>query len=125
EGLIVRSTVAHGKITALDFAPADALPGVMAVISLLGDDKTVRYVGEPIAAVAARDHAAARQAAEAIVITYELLPSVVGLDAARKPDAPLVFERSSRKKAANVSEGSPAPASWKQNVRGPSAAFSH
>ena len=49
----------------------------------------------------------------------------MGLDAARKPDAALVFEKSSRKKAANVSEGSPAPAPWKQNVRGPSAAFSH
>ena len=125
EGLIVRSTVAHGKITALDLAPARALPGVMAAISLLADDKIVRYVGEPIAAIAARDHATARQAAEAIAITCELLPPVIGLDAARKPDAPLVFERSSRKKAANVSEGSPAPASWRQNVRGPSAAFSH
>ncbi|HZR76802.1 molybdopterin-dependent oxidoreductase [Bradyrhizobium sp.] len=125
EGLIVRSTVAHGKITALDFAPARALPGVGAVVSLLGDDKIVRYVGEPIAAVAARDHATAREAAAAIGITYEQLPSVVGLDAARKVDAPVVFEKSSRKKAANVSEGSPAPASWKQNVRGPSAAFSH
>ncbi|MGC1663644.1 MAG: molybdopterin-dependent oxidoreductase [Bradyrhizobium sp.] len=125
EGLIVRSAVAHGKITSLDFAPSRALPGVMAVISLLGDDKMVRYVGDPVAAVAARDHTTARQAAAAIGITYEELPSVIGLDAARKPDAPLVFERSSRKKAANVSEGSPAPAPWKQNVRGPSAAFSH
>ena len=125
EGLIVRSAVAHGTITVLDFAAARALPGVMAVISLLADDKTVRYVGEPIAAVAARDHATARQAASAIGITYQPLPSVVGLDAARQPDAPVVFERSSRKKAANVSEGSPAPAPWKQNVRGPSAAFSH
>ncbi len=125
EGLIVRSTVAHGKITGLYLAPARALPGVMAAISLLADDKIVRYVGEPIAAIAARDHATARQAAEAIAITYEQLPSVIGLDAARKPDAPLVFERSSRKKASNVSEGSPAPAPWRQNVRGPSAAFSH
>ena len=125
EGLIVRSPIAHGKINGLDFTRARALPGVMAVISLLADDKTVRYVGAPIAAVAARDHATARQAASAIGIIYEQLPSVVGLDAARQPDAPVVFERSNRKKAANVSEGSPAPASWKQNVRGPSAAFSH
>jgi xanthine dehydrogenase YagR molybdenum-binding subunit len=125
EGLIVRSTMAHGKITGLDFAPARALPGVMAVISLLGDDKIVRYVGEPIAAVAAQDRATAQQAAKAIGITYEQLPSVVGLEAARKADAPLVFEKSSRKKAANVSEGSPAPAPWRRNVRGPSAVFSH
>jgi xanthine dehydrogenase YagR molybdenum-binding subunit len=125
EGLIVRSPIAHGKITALDFAPARAMPGVMAVISLLPDDRIVRYVGEPIAAVAALDHVTARKAAETIGITCTRLPSAIGLDAARKADAPLVFERSSRKKAANVSEGAPAPAPWRQNVRGPSAAFSH
>ena len=39
-------------------------------------------------------------------MTSERLPSVIGLDAARKPDAPVVFEKSSRKKAGNVSEGS-------------------
>jgi CO/xanthine dehydrogenase Mo-binding subunit/aerobic-type carbon monoxide dehydrogenase small subunit (CoxS/CutS family) len=125
EGLILRSHVAHGKIIGIDLAPARAMPGVKAAISLLGDDSTVRYVGEPIAAVAATDRKTAREAATAIEIKYELLSSVVGLDAARKPDAPAVFERSNRKKAANVSEGSPAPAPWRQNVRGPSAAFSH
>jgi xanthine dehydrogenase YagR molybdenum-binding subunit len=125
EGLIVRSHVAHGKIVELDLAPARAMPGVMAAISLLGDDNTVRYVGEPIAAIAAKDRKTTREAANAIGIKCEQRPSVVGLDAARKPDAAAVFEKSSRKKAANVSEGSPAPAPWRQNVRGPSAAFSH
>ncbi len=125
EGLIVRSHVAHGRIVELDLAPARAMQGVMAAISLLGDDRTVRYVGEPIAAIAAKDRNTAREAAAAIGIGCEQLPSVVGLDAARKPGAAVVFEKSSRKKAANVSEGSPAPAPWKQNVRGPSAAFSH
>jgi xanthine dehydrogenase YagR molybdenum-binding subunit len=125
EGLIVRSHVAHGKIVELDLASARAMPGVMAVISLLGNERTVRYVGEPIAAIAAKDRKTAREAAAAIEIKCERLPSVVGLDAARKPDAAVVFEKSSRKKAGNVSEGSPAPAAWKQNVRGPSAAFSH
>ena len=60
----------------------------------------------------------------AIKMTSERLPSVIGLDAARKPDSPVVFEKSSRKKAGNVSEGTPAPAAWNGNVRGPSAAFS-
>ena len=125
EGLIVRSHVAHGRIVELDLAPARAMPGVMAVISLRGDDRTVRYVGDPIAAIAAKDRNTAREAAAAIRIKCEQLPSVAGLDAARKPGAPVVFDKSSRKKAGNVSEGSPAPAAWKQNVRGPSAAFSH
>ena len=39
----------------LDLAPARAMPGVAAVVSLLGDDGMVRYVGAPIAAVAATD----------------------------------------------------------------------
>ncbi len=125
EGLIVRSHVAHGRIVELDLARARAMPGVMAAISLLGDDNTVRYVGEPIAAIAAKDRKTAREAASVVGIKCEQLPSVVGLEAARKPGAAVVFEKSSRKKAANVSEGSPAPAPWKQNVRGPSAAFSH
>jgi xanthine dehydrogenase YagR molybdenum-binding subunit len=125
EGLIVRSHIAHGRVIELDLATARAIPGVMAAISLLGDDSTVRYVGAPIAAVAAKDRKTAREAAAAIGIKYERRPSAIGLDAARKPEAALVFEKSDRKKAGNVSEGSPAPAPWKQNVRGPSAAFSH
>jgi xanthine dehydrogenase YagR molybdenum-binding subunit len=125
EGLIVRSHIANGKVVQLDLAPARAMPGVMAAISLLDDDRVVRYVGAPIAAIAAKDRATARRAAAAIVIKYEQRPSVVGLDAARKPDAALAFEKSQHKRAANVSEGSPAPAPWRQNVRGPSAAFSH
>ncbi len=125
EGLIVRSHIANGKVVQLDLAPARAMPGVMAAISLLDDDHVVRYVGAPIAAIAAKDRIIARRAAAAIGIKYEQRPSVVGLDAARKPDAALAFEKSQHKRAANVSEGSPAPAPWRQNVRGPSAAFSH
>jgi xanthine dehydrogenase YagR molybdenum-binding subunit len=125
EGIILRSQLAHARIAGLDLAPARAMPGVGAAISLLGDDRMVRYVGQPIAAVAAKDRKTAVAALAAIGITSERLPSVIGLDAARKPDAPVVFEKSSRKKAGNVSEGTAAPASWKGNVRGPSSAFSH
>ena len=125
EGVIVRSQAAHARIVELDLAPALAIPGVMAAVPLLGDDRIVRYVGQAIAAVAARDRKTARAAVAAIKIVSERLPSVVGLDSARKPGAPVVFEKSSRKKAGNVSEGSPAPAPWKANIRGPSAAFSH
>ena len=124
EGIILRSHAAHARIAELDLAPALAMAGVVAAVSLLGDDRMVRYVGEPIAAVAAKDRKTAIAAIAAIRITSERLPSVIGLDAARKPDAPVVFEKSSRKKAGNVSEGGGAPAPWKQNVRGPSAAFS-
>jgi xanthine dehydrogenase YagR molybdenum-binding subunit len=124
EGVILRSHLAHARIVELDLAPARAIPGVSAAISLLGDDRSVRYVGEPIAAVAAKDRKTAVEAIAAIRITSEALPSVIGLDAARKPDAPIVFEKSNRKRAGNVSEGTAAPASWNGNVRGPSSAFS-
>jgi xanthine dehydrogenase YagR molybdenum-binding subunit len=124
EGMILRSQIAHGKIGDLDLAPALALPGVNAAISLLAEDRIVRFVGQPIAAVAAKDHKTALAAIAAIKLTSERLPSVIGLDEARKPNAPVVFEKADRKKAGNVSEGGGSPAPWKGNIRGPSAAFS-
>ena len=124
EGVVLRSQAAHARITALDLEPARAIPGVAAAVSLLGEDKTVRYVGAPIAAVAAKDRATAMQAIAAIRVTSERLPAVIGLDAARAADAPVVFEKANRKHAGNVSEGGTFPASWNGNVRGPSAAFS-
>ena len=125
EGLILRSQIAHGKIAELDLAPALAIPGVKAAVSLLGEDRIVRFVGEQIAAVAANDRKTALGAIDAIKVSSERLPSAIGLDAARKPDAPVVFDKADRKNAGNVSEGGGAPAPWKGNVRGPSAAFSH
>ena len=43
---------------------------------------TVRYVGEPVAVVVARDRYVARDAADAIVVTYDMLPAVVDLEVA-------------------------------------------
>jgi len=124
EGVILRSPFAHARIAEFDLAPARAMPGVGAAISLLGDDRIVRFVGAPIAAVAARDRKTALAAIAAIKLTSERLPAVIGLDDARKSDAPVVFEKSERKKAGNVSEGGGSPAPWKGNLRGPTAAFS-
>jgi xanthine dehydrogenase YagR molybdenum-binding subunit len=124
EGIVIRSTAAHARIAALDLGPALALAGVKAAVSLLHEDRTVRYVGEPIAAVAALDRKTARAAAAAVKIAYEALPSVVGLDAARASTAPVVFGKS-KKRAGNVSEGTAMPTPWKGNVRGPSGPFSH
>jgi xanthine dehydrogenase YagR molybdenum-binding subunit len=124
EGIILRSRLPHALIHELDLAPARAIAGVSAVISLLGEDRKVRYVGDPIAAVAAKDRKTAIAAISAIRLTSKPLPSVVGLNAARKSDAPVVFDKSNRKRAGNVSEGAGGPAPWNGNVRGPSAAFS-
>lgn len=124
EGVILRSTSAHARIGEIDLAAARAMPGVSAAISLVDDDRIVRFVGAPIAAVAATDRKIALAALAAIKFTSEALPSAIGLSEARKPDAPVVFEKSARKKAGNVSEGGGSPAPWKGNIRGPSAAFS-
>lgn len=124
EGVILRSPAAHARITRLDLAPARAVPGVAAAISLLADDNMVRYVGAPIATVAAKDRRTALAAIAAIKFVSETPPAVIGLDAARRADAPVVFEKATRKYAGNVSEGGGSPARWKGNVRGPSAAFS-
>src|SRR4051795_9866391 len=59
EGVILRSPFAHARIGELNLTAARAMPGVGAVISLLGEDRIVRYVGEPIAAVAVKDRKAA------------------------------------------------------------------
>jgi xanthine dehydrogenase YagR molybdenum-binding subunit len=123
EGVILRSQAAHAAIETLDFADALAMPGVAAVISLLGDDRIVRYVGQQIAAVAAVDRKTALKACAAIKFASRELPHVVGLDAARMPAAPEIFA-GSRKSAGNASEGVTMPTPWKRNIRGPSSAFS-
>ena len=125
EGLIVRSRLAHARIIDMDLSSVLAFAGVKAAISLLADDKIVRYVGEPIAAIAAKDLKTACEAAGAIRIVSQPLTSVVGLNAARKPDAPVVFKGWQRRKAGDISEGTGGPALWTKNIRGPTAAFSH
>ena len=102
EGVILRSNLPHAKISRLDLSAALALPGVAAAIPLLGDDNVVRFVGAPIAAVAARDRNTALAAIAAIGFSSEALPAVVGLDAARQAGAPVVFDKSSRRKAGNT-----------------------
>ena len=97
EGIILRSQIAHGKIGELDLAAALAMPGVGAAISLLAEDRIVRFVGQPIAAVAAKDRKTALAAIAAIKISSERLPAAIGLDEARKPNAPVVFEKADRR----------------------------
>jgi CO/xanthine dehydrogenase Mo-binding subunit len=52
----------------------------------------VRYVGEPVAAVAARDAATARLAAQLIEVDYEPLDAVLSIDAALASGAPVLHE---------------------------------
>ena len=124
EGVILRSQIAHARITELDLAPALAMPGVSAAISLLGDDRMVRFVGEPIAAVAAKDRKTALAAIAAIKMTSER--AAVGDRARCRAQARCARGvRKSQPQESRQRLGRRAGAgAWKGNVRGPSAAFS-
>ena len=123
EGAILRSPHAHARVLDLDLSAARKLPGVGAVVSLIGRDKETRFAGQEIAAVAARDLRTAKAALEAITVRYEALPAVIGLDAARRDDAPLVYP-GLFKSPPNAAEGPLLPSMWKRNLRGPSGALS-
>lgn len=122
-GLILRSPHARARVLRLDLAPALALPGVVAAVSLLDKEPDLNYVGHQIAAVAARDHKTAVAALAAIGVDYEVLPAVVGVNAARAANAPVVFP-GGKGNVGNASEGPVMRAHWEGNVRGPTAAFS-
>ena len=105
---VLASPHAHARIVACDLTEALAVPGVAAAVT--GDDFAaaaigpfvkdetgiakgkVRYMGEPVAAVAAVDFATARRAALLIRIDYEELPAVLTPEAALVDGAPLVHE---------------------------------
>lgn len=123
EGAILRSPHAHARVLALDLNPARHCPGVRAAVSLLGRDRIVRFAGQEVAAIAAIDRRAAKAALEAIVVRYEPMAAAVGMDAARRDDAPLIFT-GLRKNPANTAEGPLLPALWSRNLRGPSSALS-
>src|SRR3989442_5220284 len=118
QALILRSPNAHAKISSVD--PAEALknPNVRAVIppadvkqltkpfkpgryaaglkrpidEYAGAIDKVRYVGEPIGAVAARDRGAAEDALELIQVDYEPLRAVVDVRDAIKPSSSSLFD---------------------------------
>jgi carbon-monoxide dehydrogenase large subunit len=65
----------------------------------------VRFAGEPVAAVVATSRFSAQTAAEAIVVEYDVLPSVVDPAAATKPGAPAVWAEAPDNVAAAMSYG--------------------
>jgi carbon-monoxide dehydrogenase large subunit len=99
-----RSDIAHGRIVSIDTSAAEAMDGVEAVFTgkqiaeFLGPMPigtpfpspehravavdTVRFGGEPVAVVVAKDRYVARDAADAIVVSYDPLPAVVDLEQA-------------------------------------------
>ncbi|HEX7271961.1 MAG TPA: xanthine dehydrogenase family protein molybdopterin-binding subunit [Casimicrobiaceae bacterium] len=91
-------------VTSADFKRADGSPGASPPHHALAVG-TVRFVGEPVAAVIAETLAQARDAAEAIPVSYEPLPAVAGLAAALAPGAPLVWPQASGNITAEIRHG--------------------
>ena len=97
----VRSTVAHGRIVGIDSSDALSMPGVLAVLTAadlglepvasaynpmasrthLSSDK-VRYVGEPVAIVVSETREQGEDAAEQVVVDYDVLQAHVDVEAA-------------------------------------------
>jgi 2-furoyl-CoA dehydrogenase large subunit len=111
---LLRSPHAHARLVELDVRAAAAAPGVAAVLTgaeaaastrpirpliptavpiedwCLAVDRA-RYVGEPVAAVAALDRASAEDAVEAIRATWEPLPAAVDVETAARGEGPLLY----------------------------------
>ena len=113
EVAVLRSPHAHARIKDIDVAGVLDVPGVLAVYTYddlegpmaeplplliphpalthgrtqfaLAKDE-VRYVGEAIAMVVAEDRYLAEDAVDRIHVDYEILPAVVGIDAARRAE---------------------------------------
>lgn len=98
-GATLRSPHPHARIVRLDVSPAWTIPGVECVVTaadvpgkatygLISSDQpvfagdVVRYVGEPVAAVAADHPETCRRALAAIVVEYEVLAPLVDAEAA-------------------------------------------
>ena len=105
---ILTSPHAHARIVAYRLDAARAIPGVTAIVTgadlhgprsggIVKDETMiargkVRYVGEPVAAVAAADAYTAARAAAAIEVDYEPLPAVLSIDDALAAGAPIVHD---------------------------------
>src|SRR3954451_6459344 len=72
------------------FKRPDGKPMTVPLRRLLAHE-VVRFAGEPVAAVVATSRVLAQNAAEAIAVDYEVLPSVVDPLEATKPGAPAVW----------------------------------
>src|SRR6266545_3518199 len=107
---ILRSPVAHARITSIDTSLAEAHPKVKAVVTgavladkglawmptlsndvqaVLATDK-VRFQGQEVAFVVAEDRYAARDALELIDVEYDILDPVIDARKALDPDAPVI-----------------------------------
>ncbi|MBN9490410.1 MAG: xanthine dehydrogenase family protein molybdopterin-binding subunit [Alphaproteobacteria bacterium] len=116
-GKVLRSPHPHARIRSIDTSKAEKLPGVKAVMTAkdIVDfplDKSVMlgiqdmrwmcrnvmarekalFAGHPVAAVAAMSEKIADEACKLIEVDYEVLPWVIDVEEAMKPDAPILHD---------------------------------
>ena len=110
-GKVFRSPVPHARVTNLDISGAKQIPGVVAIVtaadfaedgkpelmfgSSINDQSTVagdriRYIGEPVAVIAAETAAIAEHALELIELEYKEIPTVFDAEAAIQTGAPVI-----------------------------------
>lgn len=104
---VLRAAHPHAEIVGIDTRAAKRLPGVVAVFThkdvpgtnlhgLIRRDqevlcsKKVRYLGDAVAIVVAKDEETAVEATKHIRVDYKVLPAVFSLDDALKPNAPKI-----------------------------------
>ncbi|HRK19948.1 MAG TPA: xanthine dehydrogenase family protein molybdopterin-binding subunit [Hyphomicrobiaceae bacterium] len=118
-GKVLRSPHPHARIRSIDVTAALALDGVKSIVTrddfpeqadatsnfgegtinfhdvtrtVMAREKAL-FAGHPVAAVAATSEAVARRALKLIKVDYEVLPFVIDVDEAMKPDAPILHEK--------------------------------
>lgn len=126
QGKLLRSPYPHARILRIDGSRAEKLPGVKAVLttpdvpqikyhpvyfapstaaSMIKDmlilSDTVRFAGEPVAAVAATHAEIAEEAVDLIQVEYEPLPAVFSPEEAMKPGATQIYEHATNNVAMN------------------------
>jgi CO/xanthine dehydrogenase Mo-binding subunit len=123
-GATLRSPHAHARIVSIDTAKARSLPGVRAVrthadlpnselYGLMKSDqhplarKKVRFIGDPVAIVAADDALTARDALKLIAVTYEPLPAITDPIAALQTDAHPIHDKGNVIDAIHLVHGDP------------------
>ncbi len=125
-GKVLRSRYPHARITSIDVSRARQVPGVHAVITGIdtGGALTgrrifdtpvlaypiVRFVGDPVAAVAAEDEETAARALELVGVEYEELPAVFDALEALRPGIPLLHPN------VNAYKGLPKPLQEPSNL---------
>ena len=121
---ILRSPLPHARVGSIDISAAARHPDVRGIL-LIADPNdpqsaSLRYIGAPVAVIAAVSTAAAEDALRLIHVDYQSLPFVVDMDRARAQTAPAVYESAEVAPGGHPS-GWPAPVNLplNGNVRGP------